>query len=229
MKNRNEVEIKRLKVPFEIIETKEISEGGRKFSTFKGYASTFGNIDRVKDVVVKGAFIESLKIMIPELLWGHDWENPPIGVLTKCYEDDKGLYIEAKMPLDDDFVRGRIVPQMKVGSIKTMSIGYSTDDYNYDENSGICYLMKLTLWEVSLVTIPANSQAIVTDMKSLKDVSNLRELEAYLKNYGHSRKECVIIISKLKEFMRDAKIQDKNDQRDAGLNDLLKGIATLKL
>jgi HK97 family phage prohead protease len=204
-----------------------MKENGNQFFKFSGYASTFGNIDRVNDVVVRGAFIESLKEMMPILLWQHEWHEP-VGVFLKCQEEEKGLYVEAKMPLDDDFVRGRVVPQMKVGSIKSMSIGYSTENYTYDENSGITYLNKLKLWEVSLVTIPANSQAVITDMKSLKDVSNIRELEAYLKNSGHSRKECVIIISKLKEFMREARTQEQDDQRDAGLKNLFEGIANLK-
>ncbi len=36
----------------------------------------------------------------------------PIGMPIKAYEDEKGLYIEAKIAKkDDDFVRGRVIPQ----------------------------------------------------------------------------------------------------------------------
>ena len=51
------MERKVLTVPFEIKKTNE----DEKYFTFSGYASTFGNRDRGGDVVVKGAFIESLK------------------------------------------------------------------------------------------------------------------------------------------------------------------------
>ncbi len=172
IKNRKDVEIKHLKVPFTCIETKEITENGKKYFVFKGYGSTFGNIDRVKDVVIRGAFLKSLKEMMPALCWQHKWDEP-LGIFTKCYEDEKGLYFEAKMPLADDFVRGRVAPQMEVGSVKSMSIGYSIDDYNYDEQSGICYLKELTLWEISPVTIPANKEALITDMKSIVPYQNL--------------------------------------------------------
>jgi HK97 family phage prohead protease len=172
MKDRKSAEVKHIKVPFSIIETKETKENGTKYFTFKGYGSTFGNLDRVDDVVVRGAFLDSLKEFMPMLLWQHNW-GEPIGIFVSCYEDDKGLYVEGKMPLDDDFVRGRVVPQMKIGSVKSMSIGYSIEKYNYDENSGICYLQKLTLWEISLVTIPANPEAMITDMKSVVPYQNL--------------------------------------------------------
>ena len=168
---KNDVEMKYIKVPFTLIDVGEIEEKNakgvnKKFFTFTGYGSTFNNVDRVKDVVVKGAFVDSLKEIMPSLLWQHEWHEP-VGIFTACYEDNKGLYVEGKMPLDDDFVRGRVVPQLEIGSVKSMSIGYSTQDYNYDENSGICYLTKLFLYEISLVTIPANKEAVITDMKAL--------------------------------------------------------------
>lgn len=225
----DDMEKKFLSIPFEIIETKEIEEkSGKKFFTFKGYGSTFGNMDLVRDIMVRGAFLRSLSIRMPILLWQHDMREP-IGVFDKCYEDEKGLCVEAKMPIADDLVRGRVMPQMDIGSVKSMSIGYTTKVYEYDKEQNVYYLKDVDLWEISLVTIPANPQALVTDMKSLKEASNIRELESYLKNSGHSRKECAIIISKLKDFVRDGQDLESDDLRDAGLKELCEGIRSLKL
>ena len=191
-KSKSGEEIKHIIVPFTLIDTKTITEKDSKgvskmYFTFKGYGSTFGNMDRVRDVVVKGCFIESLKEMIPSLLWQHEWDEP-VGIFVKIYEDDKGLYVEGKMPLDDDFVRGRVVPQLEIGSVKSMSIGYSTQKSTYDEENDIYYLTKLLLWEISLVTIPANKEAIITDMKSVMPFSNL---EFASKNYKWNKNEAL--------------------------------------
>lgn len=222
------MEKKFLSVPFEVLETKQVEKDGVKYFTFSGYGSTFGNQDLQGDVVVRGAFIKSLTIRMPSLLWQHDMREP-VGIFTECYEDEKGLFVRAMMPMDDTLVKGRVMPQMKVGSVKSMSIGYTVKVYEYDKDNDIYYLKELDLWEVSLVTIPANPQAMITDMKSLKEASNIRELESYLKNSGHSRKECVIIISKLKEFLRDGQTLESDDLRDAGLKELCEGIISLKL
>jgi len=172
IKTRKNVDMKYIKVPFELLESGETKENGTKYFTFSGYASTFGNIDRVNDVVMEGAFKESLKEMKPMLLWQHQWDEP-IGIFIECYEDEKGLFVKGKMPLDDDLVRGRVVPQMKIGSVKSMSIGYSVEKWTREEDSNITYLNSVKLWEISLVTIPANPKAEVTDMKSIVPYQNL--------------------------------------------------------
>jgi len=141
--------------PFEIKEFKEDGD----FFTFEGYLSTFGNEDRGGDIVVKGAFQDSLKEHMPSLLWMHKTDEP-IGVFDSLEEDDYGLYVKGRMPKDDDFVLKRVMPQMKIGSIKSMSIGYSAygrDGISYEKD--VRYLKKLFLWEGSLVTIPMNDQA----------------------------------------------------------------------
>ena len=197
-KSKSGEEIKHIIVPFTLIDTKTITEKdskgvSKKYFTFKGYGSTFGNMDRVREVVVKGCFLESLKEMIPSLLWQHEWDEP-VGIFVKIYEDDKGLYVEGKMPLDDDFVRGRVVPQLEIGSVKSMSIGYSTQKYTYDEENDIYYLTKVLLWEISLVTIPANKNAIITDMKSIVP---FQDLELSKRSHKWNKKEA---LERVKEF-----------------------------
>ncbi len=108
-------------VPLEI---KEVSEEDG-FFTFKGYASTFGNIDRQDDVIQKGAFAVSLKNNNIAMLWQHA-SNEPIGIFPKAHEDNIGLYVEGKMPKDDEFVKNKVMPQLRIGSVKAMSIGFTT-------------------------------------------------------------------------------------------------------
>lgn len=156
-----------LVVPFSGLETKEIQEKGAKFFEFEGYLSTFNNTDLVGDVVLPGAFQESLQEKMPKLLWMHNWEEP-IGVFIEAKEDDKGLFVKGKMPLDDDFVKGRVVPQLRAGSIDSMSIGFYRKVTKYDEETGIRYLVKVELIEGSLVTFPANTRAKIEAIKAMK-------------------------------------------------------------
>lgn len=152
---------------------------------FEALGSTFGNIDLVDDVMVKGAFTESLKNITPVILWQHD-RFEPIGMPESIFEDEKGLRVIVVMPAEDDFVRGRVMPQLRIGSIKSMSIGFIVQEFEI--KNGIRFITKALLKEISLVTFPANPEAIVTAVKSLDDAEfaprtyewNEKEAEARL-------------------------------------------------
>jgi HK97 family phage prohead protease len=192
--------------PFEV---KATAEENNMF-TFEGYASTFNNIDHGDDVVIRGAFSNSLakNSQVP-ILWQHQMSEV-IGVSVQLYEDDKGLFIKGNLPKDDTLVSGRIIPQMKVGSIKEMSIGFFTKNYDMAKD-GIRLLNEIDLFEVSLVTKAMNSRALVTGFKSFE---TLRDIEQTLKDSGFSNNEAKTLISKIKEFSskRDA---GQDNQRDA--------------
>lgn len=137
--------------------------------TFSGYASVFGNRDSEGDVVQKGAFARTLaewaqKGRLPPMLWQHD-RKQPIGCFTLMKEDDKGLYVEGKLLIDD-------IPQAKTAHallknkvLGGMSVGYSVQNWEYDKFNNILNLLELKLYEVSLVTFPANEQATVDNVK----------------------------------------------------------------
>jgi len=158
--------MKKMVVPFEV---KQITEDADYF-IFEGYASTFGNVDLGDDVVVSGAFTETVAELMASkktgklpALWQHDCDEP-VGSYTDLREDSRGLFVKGRLPKADTFVSGRVVPQMKAESISSMSIGYGVVDYAIE--SGKRLLKKLKLYEISLVTMPMNPEAVITDMKS---------------------------------------------------------------
>ena len=120
-------------VPFDMQEMKLVEIDGVKCHKFKGYLSTFWNIDFGDDICAKGCFKESLRVRQPKLMvqHGRGETNLPVGIFPVAVEDDKGLYVEGAMPEEDTFVSGRLVPQMKIKSITTMSIGFDTIDCEY--------------------------------------------------------------------------------------------------
>ena len=157
--------------PFEI---KDTAPNG----TFQGYASTFGgDPDSHGHVIVEGAFKKTLakggrnRTGIA-MLFAHDVHSP-IGRWTELHEDSKGLWVEGRLSMGTN--KGREVFELlRDGALQHMSIGF---DFPRDEQgnikagaieqaNGVTYLKELELWEISLVTFPANIGAVVTRVKS---------------------------------------------------------------
>ncbi|WP_099139013.1 HK97 family phage prohead protease [Xenorhabdus szentirmaii] len=177
----------RLDVPLKI---KSVSDSGE----FEGYGSVFGVKDSYDDIVLPGAFANTLKQWgakgsLPALLWQHRMDEP-IGIYTEMNEDDTGLYLKGRLLIDDDPLAKRAHAHMKAGSLSGLSIGYVLKDGEYDRDKGAFLLKDLDLWEVSLVTFPANDEARVSDVKSAfarGDIPSQKSLERVLRDVGLSR------------------------------------------
>lgn len=146
-------------------EVKSLREDG----TFEGYASVFNNVDSQRDRVHPGAFKASIKTRDKpvQLLWQHQWDKP-IGVITALFEDARGLFVKGKLLMDVAQAR-EAYSLLKAGVVRGLSIGYSVKRSRRNPDSGIRELLDLNLWEISLVTLPANEAAQVTVVKSRQD------------------------------------------------------------
>jgi HK97 family phage prohead protease len=135
--------------------------------TFSGYASRFGVVDLGRDLVLPGAFRESLTSRGArgiKLLFQHD-PAEPIGVWLELREDGNGL-----------FVRGRVLPEvergrevlalMRAGALDGLSIGFRTVEGRTDSKTGIRKLSKIDLWEISVVTFPMQPEARIAAVKN---------------------------------------------------------------
>jgi len=175
---------------------KDFSE--EKEGLFKGYAASTGNIDRGNDIILKGAFTESLAKTDPSkirVLWQHSWDNP-IGKTLSMSEDDNGLLVEGELLLDIERARDTRT-LIKNNAIDGLSIGFTIDDFSYDNNTRV--IKKLTVHEYSFVTFAMNPQAIVNDIKSCK-LESVRDCEHYLRDVCKlSRSEAKTLLSMLKK------------------------------
>ncbi len=160
-------------------EIKSIAPDG----TFEGYASVFNLIDSHNDRVHPGAFKTSIKSRDKpvQLLWQHQWQSP-VGVITSLYEDARGLYMKGKLLLDVAQAKEAYV-LMKSGVVRGLSIGYSVKRSRRNPDSGVRELLDLNLWEISLVTMPANEAAQVTVVKS-RFISELTALARAIDRAG---------------------------------------------
>lgn len=174
------------------------SQGEEMF--FTGYGAVFGNIDSYYDIIEKGAFTDSLEEAKqtgrwPSMMSQHDYYSNPIGVWTNMYEDDYGLKVEGILAETPAGIETYNLLKMKPRpAINGLSIGYRTVESSADvvDGVGVTRLKKLDLWEVSLVTFPANPESRVS---GVKNGLTLRDAERALREAGFSRNEAKTIVS----------------------------------
>ena len=188
---------KSIDFPFEL----KAAEDG----TFEGYGSVFSIEDRGGDIVMPGAFTESLAATkaagrMPALLWQHA-QREPIGVYTDMTEDAVGLRVKGRLALKTQ--RGaEAFELMKMGALTGLSIGYIVRDDSWDRVTGTRTIKKADLIEVSPVTFPMNDAARVTAVKAIEDLGSLSEIERHLRDAGgFSRSEATALVSRIKSVI----------------------------
>ena len=168
--------------------------------TVEGYGSVFGVRDNYDDVIAKGAFIQSLKDhkaagTMPAMLWQHDADKP-IGVWTEMVEDEKGLRIKGQLAMET--VKGKEAHALlKMGALNGLSIGFMSKEWAYDRDTEVRTLTAIDLWEVSLVTFPANEKARVTNVKSADEMATPKDAEKALRDAGFSKSDATAFVSRV--------------------------------
>lgn len=195
---------------------------GDQVGTVEGYASMFGVVDRIGDVVLPGAFKRSLadwtrRGATPPMLWQHN-PNEPIGIWTELSENDRGLKVKGELILDlPQGVAARVL--MQKGALRHLSIGFRTVKDMIDRGTGARHLKEIDLWEISLVTIPALREAIA----KVKGI-NPRALESELRrDLGLSSADAVKAVALIKKHLRDGgeTIPEQSMPRDEATDMLL--------
>ena len=132
----------------------------------EGYASLFGEIDQARDMVMPGAFTQTLQSRglrkIP-MLFQHD-PSEPVGIWMELREDIRGLWARGR--LIPEVARGReLMALVQQGAIDGLSIGYRTVRGRIDPKTRIRKLYQVDLWEISIVTFPLLAGARVRAVK----------------------------------------------------------------
>ena len=153
------------------IELKEDANG-----TFDGYAATFSR-DTEGDRIVPGAFgqtISEKKGKIP-IFMHHDrelWAGSSIDLA----EDAKGLWMKAALYLNTSMGRdawGLLKDAKSAGFPTGLSIGFIAKDWEWDEHTATRLIKEADVWETSITPWPANRQARVDTVKSLRTFEQL--------------------------------------------------------
>jgi HK97 family phage prohead protease len=187
------------------LEFKFAAEGlDAKTGEFAGYGAVFGNVDTHGDVIMPGAFKESLGLwksrnaLPPMKLMHGSAANPfggtdlPIGKWKEMREDARGLYVEGKLSgMNTD--RGRYNFELvQDGALSALSIGYVPVKVARNPSTQVKRSLEvLNLKEVSLVPEGSNDQALITDLKSWTEgeTPTVRQFEEFLRDVGRFSKK----------------------------------------
>lgn len=183
-----------LSVPLEIK-----SVAGREFT---GYGSVFNNVDAGGDVVMPGAFTQSLKQFksageMPMMFWMHRADEVP-GVWIDMKEDSNGLMVHGEI-LDTSLGRD-VRTLLEKKAVRGLSIGYRPNEVDWRGETRV--LKQVDLIEVSIVSMAMNPLARVESMKARLSqageyVPTQREIEAWLRELGCSRKVAVALTARM--------------------------------
>ena len=144
------------------------------------FVAAIGNKDSVGDIILPGAFSNSLKRRKPRVVWGHNW-NEPIGKVLSIEEvasQDRrlpgkmreagvgGLLAKVQFNLNSERGREAFSTVAFFGEEQEWAIGYKTINADYDPNAQANMLKEVELYEVSPVLHGANQ---LTGTLSVKD------------------------------------------------------------
>lgn len=159
-----------------------------------GWASTPG-LDSYDHIVAPGAFDAAIKargLKGPRsihLLLDHNWQQ--LAGSIEVLETRGGrLWIEAQLGLDITYVRDRYIAAKMIGGV-SYSVGFMLQDYEFKEDpitkKEYLLIKRGDLYEVSVVTFPANEECTMEFIKSRlapTSIASVAEFEKHLRDSG---------------------------------------------
>tara|TARA_R110002020_G_scaffold423526_1_gene632616 strand:- start:663 stop:2669 length:2007 start_codon:yes stop_codon:yes gene_type:complete len=172
----------------------------------KGYAST-NDTDRAGDVIEKEAWEKGgldNYTNNPVVLFNHDY-NRPIGRATGLETDDRGLRITANISKS----AGDVTNLVKEGILRALSVGFRVKDADYIEETDGLKISDAELFEVSVVSVPANQAATFSVAKSFDTQSE----------YDEWKKQFVKITEAAKPQDTDDSLSSRNNEMSKNTED----------
>ena len=213
----------RLVTPFHLEARSVDTERG----TFSGWASTTA-LDSYGTIIAPAAFDASLAEhaangTMPAMLAQHRmsdvlgrWKR----IEPREQNATRGLWCEGAFELATQLGReyNALIKPDPTPALNGLSVGFEPDWDAIEWVDDVLVFHRVNLWEISIVTFPANQSARIENARGGLDVKTERDLELALRDAGRSRSEARAIASRFKPKAEPA-------PRDAAHDD---GIDTLR-
>ena len=185
--------------------------------TIAGYFSTYEKTpDSYGDIIENGAFTKTIEKRKESghpfpLCFNHDFDKI-IGVVDSVEEKENGPFIEAHF-LDTELAQD-VRKFVQSGAVYQFSFAYDVlkarEPNEEEKKNGVMnVLQEVEVFEVSVVTVPANQNAVVTDVKSVEP-----ETKAGRRNRKSDEEIIKSCIESLKSLL-DEKEDDKPESEGA--------------
>ncbi|MDT2392781.1 HK97 family phage prohead protease [Enterococcus avium] len=148
-------------------------EGG---ATITGYAAVFNSptmiYEDLQETILPGAFTDAIASSDIRCLFDHDWSKvlgrTKSGTL-RLSEDDHGLKFEVDLP--NTSIAKDLAESMARGDITQCSFGFipTAESWDWDSDPVKRTISNVELYEVSVVSLPAYSDAEASLSRSKKD------------------------------------------------------------
>lgn len=201
--------------------------GDGKQGIFEGYSSVFGNEDSDGDIILSGAYKNTLEKQTRKvaMFFNHRQWEIPVGKWDSIEEDSKGLYVRGQLTPGNS-AASDLKAAMLHGTVEGMSVGFAVtkDDYTIAANGGRIFKNISWLKEISVCTFPANELAGVDAMKCIDGIETIRDVEGWLRDsVGLSKSQAVGLIARFKSAVRS---ESESGENESDMNALLKSIST---
>jgi HK97 family phage prohead protease len=147
---------------------------GLEEGQFEAIVSVFGNKDSYGDIVVPGAFTDTLAEWAAKgdpipVYWSHRMDDPDynIGWVLDAKETSEGLYVKAQLDLESTKA-AQVYRLLKGRRVTQFSFAYDIDEAAWVEKDGESWyeLRKLGLHEVGPTPIGANQETELLAVKA---------------------------------------------------------------
>ena len=162
---------------------KAIDENEDGSVNIKGYAST-NDQDRAGDIVDPTAWSKGgigNYENNPIILFNHDYHNP-IGKTTELGVDERGLKIKGKISKS----AGKVSELIKEGVLGAFSVGFRVKDADYIEETDGYRIKDAELFEISVVSVPANQAATFSVAKAFDSDDEYQDWKSNFVKIGQS-------------------------------------------
>lgn len=189
---------------YSVLDVKSVDTENR---IIRGTATT-PSPDRMGDIVEPMGV--QFKNPMP-LLWQHQADKP-VGTVKFDKPTEGGITFEAKLAMIDEpgTLKDRIDEawqSVKAGLVRAVSIGFRALEYSFIEGTGGIRFVESEVMELSLVTIPANADATITNIKSIdtevREATGIKEDRPEIQTDAPAATGKTVRIVKLNDPARD--------------------------
>jgi len=141
-------------------ETKTLSAND-EYVEIEGYANYLSK-DRDGDIVIPSGIDLSHYEKNPIVLYQHN-QKEPCGKVVNIELRPDGLYVKARIY---KALHEKAYNAVKLGVLKTFSIGFMGLDGEYDDETDTFFFKKTELFEISVVSVPSNRESVFEVLQS---------------------------------------------------------------